>query len=226
MKTILPALISSALLAGFGTLLLLVSAGCREQKNAGLLSDDPFAGANATNLVARVAGKPITRAALEQILARRGSGADKEKVLDELVTSEAIYASAKAVGFDQTPEVAAAIKSLVVAKYQEDQSKDDTASPRATDQEIGHYNQDHLLEYVTPEKVRAAVIFIAVPSKAAPEKQAEYVTRAGAIRAEASQLPADAPSFGALALKHSEDQSSRYQGGDIGWLIKGKPESH
>jgi parvulin-like peptidyl-prolyl isomerase len=201
-------------------LLLLGLTAC--QKDAVLRPDNPFAGPNATNLVARVAGEPIRREALEQVLARRGSGAEKAKGLEELITSEAIYAKAKAARFDQTPEVAAAIKLLIIAKYQEDQSKDDTASSSVTKQDVTRYYQDHLADYATPEKIRAAVIFIAVPSKATPDKQAEYTARADAILAEARQLPPSPPTFEALAAKHSDDQASRYQGGDIGWLMKGQ----
>ena len=222
--TALPAMrlapISPARLADFATLLLLLLGltACREQKSAGLRPDNPFDGADATNLVARVAGQLITRAALDQVLARRGPGTDKAKVLDELVTFEATYAKAKTAGFDQTPEVSDAIKRLIVSKYRETQIKDDTA--RVTDQEIAQYYQDHLREYATLERARVALIFLHVPSAATPEKQAEHLARAEAILVEARQLPPGSPTFGPLAAKYSEDQASRYQGGDIGWVAK------
>jgi len=200
--------------------LLLAGVGCHEQKNAGLDSQDPFAGANATNLVAQVGGQPISRAALEQVLAHRGSGADKEKALDELVTAEAIYAKAKAAGFDTNAAVQAGLKRLIAAQYVAAQLPEASSSPRVSDQEITQHYQAHAAEFTVGEKARAAIILLKVPAKATPEKQAEHLARAESVLAEARQLPATVAGFGELAMKYSEDGATRYQGGDIGWLVK------
>jgi len=54
-----------------------------------------------------------------------------------------------------------------------------------------------------------------------PEKKAELLKLAETARAEALALEPGVPAFGSVAVRYSEDQNSRYRGGDIGWLQAG-----
>jgi len=174
--------------------------------------------------VAVVDHQTISRAAFQAHLARRGKTAQTSEqlaaALDEMVRTEAIYAKAKAAGFDTNAAVQAAIKRLIAAQYQAAQLPDAGAPPRVSDQEMSEYYQAHQAEFTMPEKVRAAIMFLKVPGKATVEKQAEYTAAAESALAEARQLPSTSAGFGALALKYSEDAATRYQGGDVGWLAK------
>src|SRR5262245_8317147 len=74
-----------------------------------------------TNAVASVQGNVIPEEAYRRKLGGRigraglePSAADKEAVLEEMVRQESVYAQAKAAKFDQRPEIAALIKSLVI----------------------------------------------------------------------------------------------------------------
>lgn len=178
--------------------------------------------------VAVVDHQIISRAAFQAHLARRGKGAQTsahlEAALDEMIRAEAIYAKAKAAGFDTNAAVQAAIKRLVAAQYQAAQLPDAGGAPQISDQEMSQYYRAHQADFTMPEKVRAAIIFIKVPGKATVEKQAEYTAAAESVLTEARQLTAASAGFGALARKYSEDTATRYQGGDAGWLPKNAAE--
>ena len=195
------------------------STSCGRHPVAPVLSDDTLA---------VVGDQVISRAALQQHLAHRGPRAatleELTNALEEMVRLESIYAKAHAAGFDTNSAVQAAIKRLVAARFEEEQLKNVAAPPRLSDQEIDQYYQTHRVEFATPERARAAIIFLKVPGKATPEKQAEHAATAAAILAEARQLPSALAGFGALAQKYSEDAATRFQGGDLGWLAKNQPD--
>jgi parvulin-like peptidyl-prolyl isomerase len=177
--------------------------------------------------VAQVGEQVITLAIFQQELARRENGAPgsypnlkaKQALLEELIGMEALYKRALAAGYDKDPQIAAAYKRQLVAKYQEDQLAR-VSTGQATAEEIASYYESEAERFSTAERVQAAIIVIPVSRMASPEKRAALAERATAIRAEALvALPAG--TFGALALKHSEDQASRYRGGDVGWFDVG-----
>lgn len=175
-------------------------------------------------IVARVNDQVITRAALQQQLSRRGhAAATREQItttVEELVRTEAVYAKARAAGFDTNAAVQTAIKKLVAAQYEEELLKTAVAPARVTGEEMEQYYRAHQAEFTMPERVRVAIIFRRVPAKATPEKQAEHTAAAAAILAEAQHVPSSPEGFGALVMQYSEDPATRYQGGDTGWLVK------
>jgi parvulin-like peptidyl-prolyl isomerase len=67
--------------------------------------------------------------------------------------------------------------------------------------------------------VRGAVILLEVPAKATAEKQAEFRQRAEASLKEALAA-ANEHAFSSLVMRSSEDQATRYRGGDIGWVSR------
>jgi parvulin-like peptidyl-prolyl isomerase len=93
-------------------------------------------------------------------------------------------------------------------------------SPLPTDQDVEQYYRANQDRYALPAGVRGAAIFLATPAHATPEKQLEFEQRAEAVRAEAQAARTDAE-FADVVRRHSEDQASRYRGGDLGWLNPG-----
>ena len=69
--------------------------------------------------------------------------------------------------------------------------------------------------------VHAALIRIAASPHAVGKDKAELLKRAETARTEALALEPGVPGFGGVAVNYSEDQDSRYRGGDIGWLQAG-----
>jgi parvulin-like peptidyl-prolyl isomerase len=207
--------------AGFASLLAwccLLSA-CHRQPSATPPSDTPRA-----DVLATVGGQAILLADFQAELQRRAhrparAGA-KEELLEELVNSEAVYLRARQAGFEQRPDIARQIKLFIVQRFIEEQQHVESRLASPTQDEIGQYYLDQAARFATPEKVRFAVIQFAYSAKAANEKKEEMLTRATAVLVEASSSNATELTFSALAQRHSEDQATRYQGGDAGWLSR------
>lgn len=177
-----------------------------------------------------VEGHPIRLADFQAELERRARGRDgsfartdeREALLREMVDFESIYLRAKEAGFDQKPEIARQLKAFIVDRFREQQMKDQPESRAISDAEIAEYYRSQISRFALPEKVRFAVIQIGFSPKSTAEKKEEVLRRAGSVLAEARALNASEHAFGALAQRFSEDQATRYSGGDAGWLTRGE----
>jgi len=194
-------------------------AGCGQSEKEGALP---------SNALAVVEGRIITVEAFQNELARRArvnSGREaetKEKyaLLEEMIRFEAAYQTALAAGYDRDPQISANLKRMIVDKYKADQLAK-LPPPQVGAQEIAEYYRQNPRRFGSPATVRVALIEFKVSRTASAEKRAETARRAAAVLAQAKAgSPADG-TFGLLAQNHSEDQSSRYRGGDIGWLTTG-----
>ena len=202
------------------TVTLIISVtGWAESEQAATKTAKPDSGT-----LAVIAGKPITLDNFKAEMARRRgefNAERKEELLDGMVRSELLFAAAKTAGYEKDPEVIAAVKQVLVGKYLRDNLEPKMAQLKATDQEAEGYYQSHQAEFSTSALVHAAIIKIAVSPKYSEEKKAELLKRAESARAEVLVLEPGFPGFGGVAVKYSEDQDSRYRGGDIGWLQAG-----
>ena len=189
-------------------LLVLAGASCRQNPPA---TEAPLS----PDVVAVVAGRPVTRAALELELARRGPGVTKEAVLGDLIRFEATLAQVRASGFDRNRETVAAVERLLVARFEE-RELGAAEAPAVSDDEIRTAYAADAARYAIPSAVRGGVIFLKSSPKAATGQRAEVKQRAEELRLAA--VGTDAAGFQRLVREHSEDQSTRYHGGDTGWL--------
>jgi len=174
--------------------------------------------------LAVVGGKSITMDKFKAEMARQRGEFDadrKEELLDSIVRSELLFAAARAAGYENDPEVITAIKQAMIAKYLRDNLDPKLGQLKATDEEAEAYYQAHQEEFSIRATVHAAIIKITVSPRMSPEKKAELLQLAESARAEALLLEPGVPAFGSVAVKYSEDQGSRYRGGDIGWLQVG-----
>lgn len=202
------------LLAALLLVLVCLGVGCRDAKTS-----PP---ATPGNAVAVVAGAEITVEMLQAELARQFGArvtaptlAQKQAALETLVQTEALYAKAKAAGFDRSPEMEARIKQLVATQFRETQFP--AENPLPTDLAVEEFYRTNQNRYARPAAVRGAVILLELPATATPEKQEEMRLRAEAVLAEARAARTDAE-FADVVRRHSDDQASRYRSGDIGWL--------
>lgn len=185
----------------------------------------------AQDVLAAVEDQTIRLADYEAELERRARGRsgsfartdEREALLQEMVNFESAYLRAKEVGFDQKPEIARQIKAFIVERFMEEQFKDQPESPAISDVEIETYYRNHASHFATPEKVRFAVIQLGFSPKAAPEKKLDVLRKAESVLAEARTLNVSERAFGALAHRYSEDQATRYLGGDTGWVSREVP---
>jgi len=181
-----------------------------------------------SGIVARVGEQTITVDDLERELAAQREGgavsvvapARRRAVLDDLIRREVLAQNARAAGYAEHPEVVATVERALVAQFRDEQMEARLVAVAVSDPEIEAYYRAHRADYTTPERVRAALIWISVPPRATDAKRRELREKAEAASAEA----ASGEDFGALAVRYSHDQASRYRGGDTGWLVRGPEE--
>lgn len=182
------------------------------------------------DVLARVEAQNIRLADYKAELGRRARGRsgrltrtdEREAVLQEMLNFESVYLRAKEAGFDQKPEIARQIKAFIVERFIEARMEGKPESPAVSDTEIANYYRAHTSRFAIPEKVRFAVILIGCPARATEEKKTEALRKAELVRVEARTLGDSERTFGVLAQRHSEDQATRYLGGDAGWLVRGE----
>ncbi|MGA7294856.1 MAG: peptidylprolyl isomerase, partial [Terriglobales bacterium] len=97
------------------------------------------------------------------------------------------------------------------------------AATTITDQQLQAYYDQHRDEYRVPEEVKVAHILIKTPIPAPGAKEDEKAVAAARAKAEdiLKQLNAGAD-FAKLAEKYSEDPGSAKNGGELGWIGRGR----
>jgi len=213
--------ISSVLVPVF---VLVVSASCGRREHADVRKSGAEQPAEGTVVLAEVGERCITLGQFEAERARRGrefyaTAEQQKKLLGEMIAFEVVLAKAKAAGYDRTPAMQTQVDRLIVTRFQEEQFA--ARSPPATPDEaqLRAYYQGHQEQFTIPARVRAGLIQFHSSSKATAGKRAELRQRAEAVLEEARK--ADSAAFTSLAQKHSDDQATRYQGGDTGWVRTG-----
>jgi parvulin-like peptidyl-prolyl isomerase len=197
--------------------LLLALTGCRQQKPPPAPPEE----------IARVGDASINRDAFQALLNMRAHGPSnrfatlsaKEALLDELIRREAVFARAKAAGFDQRPDMKESIKRLIAAKFQDEQMRQwGTDKPSVSEQEIQQYYQQHTEKYATAATVRGAILLLKISPLAEAGKREQLMAKAQSLLAQARA--AAPPDFARLVEANSEDQATRYRAGDIGWVSR------
>lgn len=204
------------LLAG---LLLALASGCKEQKTAPVATGPVLD----SNTVAIVGRQVIGADQFRREVQRRGSSLTKEQkeaMLESLIRTETVYEKAVAAGLDRDPEMQARIRRIIATTYEEKQ-RAKLKPATAGSAEVEAYYKANTAEFMQPESIRVAGIFVRLSRKAEPAKKDEARARVEKILADAKQDPAKPTTFGDLARQHSEDQATRYQGGDNGPMSLG-----
>lgn len=156
---------------------------------------------------------------------------NKQALLDEMVLQEALLQRARKAGIDTDPQVQREVRNLIIGKLFDRQvdARQDTVSIR-TDELRAEYERN-LTKYTRAAKFRFSLLFLEADAKTTEAKRAQLKGRLQEARRLAATSPAPsgrgpaAQGFGAVAIDYSDDQASRYRGGDIGWLDAGATHS-
>jgi len=192
---------------GLGLVTALLASCSQPPPPAASPFDDP-------NVLAVVGGETITKADFEAAQARRPSPADA--LLDELIEHRALVQEARAKGYDRDPQTIAAVENLLANRVREEFRE--AQKWEVTDAEIESRYRAEQKKYTVPAKIRVAMIFVEAPKSFTEEKRAE---RRGAIEAARTKATESPDQFPALAAEYSYDQTTKFRGGDLGYLIEG-----
>lgn len=211
--------------------LTLVSAAVLLLASCGREAPPPEAARTAlpADALAVVEGRPIRLEEFTAEMERRARGRsgafarpeDREALLEELVRTEALYLRALDAGLDRRPDIARQIRRFLAERYREENFPDAEEQPFVTDAELAAAYAAHRDRFTMPAEIRLAVIRLGFPARADEDRKAAVRERADAVLAEARATAASETSFSELARRHSEDQATRYRGGDAGWLAQG-----
>jgi parvulin-like peptidyl-prolyl isomerase len=175
--------------------------------------------------LARVGEERLTEEAFRAEVLRRGVGTEEGKraLLDEMVRELKLVHYARQKGYDRDAEMERELRALLMARAKRDFGFGaDGKEPGFAESELRTQYAAHRQEFAVPTRVRAAMIFVATPAGlnagalAAKRKKIEDARTA----ITAATLPPTAP-FGAVAQRFSEDQATRYVGGDLGYQVEG-----
>jgi peptidyl-prolyl cis-trans isomerase C len=176
-------------------------------------------------IIARVGDATITVAEFQKEWQRRSglmtapppTSEQGERLLDELVRAKAVLAKARAAGLEQDPETVRLVERLLVARFTEAEfARRFGAALEISETEIAAFYESNIGRFQDAPAIRAGFLFLKLSPKADAEARAARLELARELHARATH--ADANAFSALVQKYSEDQATRYRGGDTGWL--------
>jgi hypothetical protein len=213
-KRILRGLVAALAATGW----MMMGGGCSKPATP----DDP-------DVLARVGDGVIRVADLQAEAARRMEigrpVGDKDALLQELVQREALKQQCLRLGLQDDPDVRRELDILLISKLKDRELLPLQAKVQIPEAAVEAEYQRRIGEFTRPAQVRLAGLVLLCASNATDATRAE--TRARLEEAQKLILANPAPGgrgpaaqgFGAVAIKYSDDQASRYRGGDLGWFI-------
>jgi parvulin-like peptidyl-prolyl isomerase len=177
------------------------------------------------NLIAIVGSQKITIQDFESEMKRRGrhqaANFDKNQLLDEMILRSSMIEQAIKAGVDQKQDFIRMYENMLIGQYKKHFLKPKIDTVDMTADEIQRYYSDNIQTYTQPAKARLAIIYMKIHSKMSDAKKQQIMDRMIEAHNKAKQkIPGRG--FGPLSVQYSEDQVSRYKGGDIGWLYENR----
>ncbi|WP_035610769.1 peptidyl-prolyl cis-trans isomerase [Haloferula sp. BvORR071] len=178
--------------------------------------------------LAVVAGRPITATDLREEAEWRKVNhqavPSAEVLLNEMVQRLAMVERARSAGLEKEMDTRRRIESVLITRLRERELEDAVAKVTVSDEEVRASYEARKAEFSRKGVDRFALLFQALPAQSSEARKAEARQRLEAGLAAADANPAQggrgpaAQGFGTIATEYSDDQSSRYRGGDIGWI--------
>ena len=151
----------------------------------------------------------------------RGQQPEPDRILDELILREAFVARARHLGLHEDPEVISAYKNLLIARLKERELEPQMRGIEVSDQIQPPLSQKDLNPAtIAVPQIRLAILRQTIHPTTSVAKIEQLTACLAEARNKAMRLPASESAFGSLAINYSDDQVSRYRGGDLGWLIE------
>ena len=183
-------------------------------------------------IVAIVNGETITKEKLDalysamgvQMRAQYDRAGGKKAFLDNYISKRLLVQEALKKGFDQKPEVKAAIEAARESAIFDRFVREVVAMPLVSDSDVQKYYEGNITQFATPEQVRVRHIITMAQGKSKEEALRKIqqamaeIRQAAGTGEESSRILLSR--FAEAARKYSEDGSAQ-SGGDLGWQGKG-----
>lgn len=162
------------------------------------------------------AGISISDAQLDQVIVNQKKSVE-EQAGQPLTDHQFQELVARQAGMNWTQFRESIRTSLIQQQYITSSKRNLFESVQApTEEEIRERYEDNITEITNPEYVRIRQIFIPLISKSDEERQNAKKTLEGAWQ----KLRNGNARFEDLVLQYSEDESSKYRGGDVGYVAR------
>ena len=189
---------------------------------------------NSGHILATVGDSVVSVEDLQkESIRRRAKGmpfTKKDDLLQGMVDRLAILHQAKSVDLINDPDIQRSINNLLVSKFIASEQEEKLRNVKVTDVELKDEYDQRIDEFTKESMSRISLLKLSAGKNASGAKMNEIRTKMQNALELVKNAKIDgrgpaAKGFGDLAVRFSEDQASRYKGGDIGWRIKGKEDS-
>lgn len=193
---------------------------CDSSKKTSSGSGDPVA--------LRVGGQEVLLSELQAevgFLRDRRSTAvsSREAFIETSIERRVAFQQACRMGLDKDPELRRQWENLLIGRLRQKELDDKLAAVRVTEQEIRAQYEANAGQYSQPAQIHLALLFQKLPAHAGAEVRGMLRARMEAARSRSLSLGPDVRGFGPDAMNDSEEPTSRFKGGDVGWLRAGEP---
>ncbi len=154
------------------------------------------------------------------IRARYTSLERKKEFLDNLVRFEVLAQEAKRRGLDRDPEVLATVEKVMVQKLIRAEFDEATAGNDLPEEDLRKYYDEHIEDYVKPERVRVSHIFLAAPASGAERAKAKSAAAKLLAEVKGKEAGTDKTAFVITAKEKSEDEATKAAGGDLSFKTR------
>ncbi|MCI0541038.1 MAG: peptidyl-prolyl cis-trans isomerase, partial [Verrucomicrobiales bacterium] len=119
-----------------------------------------------------------------------------------------------------------AYQAALIAKLKECELEPRLRSLTVSEEELQASDEVENRRTGRSPQMRLAILRLQINPKASPAKLKETEARLEEARVKAQSLPPNTIGFGALAIDYSDDDTTRYRGGDLGWLERDSAKYH
>lgn len=152
----------------------------------------------------------------------RSLGVDPEQFVEGYVQRLKSLEEARKLGLHEDIGLRHQYENLLIGRLKQEQLKSRLDTLEITDAMIEANYQTNISAYTRLAQARVSLLFLPISEKMSDAQKSEIKQRLSEVPALVAELPEGARGFGALAMHYSEEPTSRFKGGDIGWLQAGK----
>lgn len=149
------------------------------------------------------------------------AAASREAFLEPCVDRLVALEKARALGLEQDMDLRRQWENLLIGRLKASQVDATLAELTVTEDDVQAYYKRNIETYARPAQIQLALLFLKVSEHSDQAAREAVRLRMEEARAMAASLPAGTHGFGAEAMTYSEEATSRFKGGDVGWLQAG-----